>query len=184
MLSWRNAPTVRANMYTRHEISLTEHKAWWAKTSKRADQRYCMYEFQGRPLGIVAFKDIDTVHNISSWAFFASPDAPKGTGGKMEWLALDLAFREMRLCELKCEVLAHNLPVIKLHKKFGFIIKGVLREHYKSDEGTVDIYQLAILNDEWEARRLDMLETIVRLSNRKRIDYEPKTHDRQSADRH
>ena len=25
MLSWRNAPKVRENMYTRHEISLSEH---------------------------------------------------------------------------------------------------------------------------------------------------------------
>ena len=33
MLSWRNAPAVRENMYTTHEISLAEHAAWWERTN-------------------------------------------------------------------------------------------------------------------------------------------------------
>jgi len=27
--AWRNAPDVRAAMYTRHEISADEHESWW-----------------------------------------------------------------------------------------------------------------------------------------------------------
>jgi hypothetical protein len=30
---WRNAPDVRKNMYTTHEISPEEHRAWWERIS-------------------------------------------------------------------------------------------------------------------------------------------------------
>ena len=42
MLSWRNAPKVRENMYTRHEISMSEHQDWWGRSKGREDQRYFM----------------------------------------------------------------------------------------------------------------------------------------------
>lgn len=97
MLSWRNAPSVRANMYTRHEILLVEHLAWWEKIQTRSDQQYFMYECQGTPFGIVGFNGIDTTNQNSSWAFYASPEAPRGTGSRMEYLALEHAFSGIRL---------------------------------------------------------------------------------------
>ena len=171
MLSWRNAPSVRANMYTRHEISLDEHLAWWERTRERADKQYWMYEHQGSPIGIVAFNGIDPVHGNSSWAFYASPDAPKGTGGKMEWLALDHAFQSIRMHKLHCEVLAFNQPVIKMHEKFGFTVEGIFREHYLGADGFVDIYRLGMLARDWVGRRQEMLNKLVRLPNRKSSDH-------------
>lgn len=164
MLAWRNAPNVRANMYTRHEIGLKEHLAWWERIQHCDDQLYFMYEVDGRPTGIVAFNNIDVVSSISSWAFYAAPDAPKGTGSKMEFLALDYAFHNMRLHKLVCEVLEFNSPVIKLHQKFNFKVEGVLREHHLVDDEYVDIYKLGILSKEWEAHRSYMYEKLIRLS--------------------
>lgn len=164
MLAWRNAPNVRANMYTRHEISLDEHKAWWARTQQRSDQCYFMYEMGDEPLGIVGFTEIDTASQNSSWAFYASPEAPKGTGSKMEFLALDIAFNKLCLHKLHCEVLAFNAPVIKLHQKFGFKVEGILREHHKVEEGFVDIYRLGLLTHEWMEQRISMQEKLFKLS--------------------
>ena len=89
---WRNAPSVRSNMYSRHEISAEEHLSWWERTRNRSDQRYLMYEYAGTPLGVVAFTGIDPVNENSSWAFYSSPNAVRGTGSRMEILALDHAF--------------------------------------------------------------------------------------------
>ncbi|MFP4495817.1 MAG: hypothetical protein ACLFN3_07835 [Halochromatium sp.] len=33
ILPWRNAPAVRRAMYSHHEISLAEHRAWFAQSS-------------------------------------------------------------------------------------------------------------------------------------------------------
>ena len=167
MLSWRNAPNVRANMYTQHEISLNDHLAWWASIKNRVDQKYFMFEAKDQPCGIVAFNEIDLVNNNSSWAFYASPDAVRGTGSCMEFLALDYAFSEMNLHKLNCEVLAFNTPVIKLHQKFGFKVEGVLREQYKKDLEYFDVYQVGILAAEWSQNRETMLEKLIKLSERK-----------------
>lgn len=164
MLSWRNAPSVRANMYTRHEISLVEHLAWWARIQDRTDQKYFTYESQGVPLGIVAFTGIDVASKNSSWAFYASPEAPKGTGSKMEFLALEHSFHDMQLHKLWCEVLAFNVAVIKLHQKFGFKVEGVLREQHRMDESNIDIYRLGILASEWRMLREEMLDKLLKLS--------------------
>ena len=164
MLAWRNAPCVRANMSTRHEISLDEHLAWWARIQTRTDQRYFMYEYKGAPVGIVAFNGIDTVNANSEWAIYASPEAPKGTGSRMEFLALEYAFHELKLHKLCCEVLAFNSPVIKLHQKFGFKVEGILREQHRLEDRFVDIYRLGMLAPEWQEGRDPMLAKLLALS--------------------
>jgi UDP-4-amino-4,6-dideoxy-N-acetyl-beta-L-altrosamine N-acetyltransferase len=163
MLAWRNAPGVRANMYTRHEIGLEEHLGWWARIQSRTDQRYLMYESKGAPLGIVAFNGIDAVNGNSAWAFYAAPGAPKGSGSRMEFLALEFAFGELKLHKLCCEVLAFNSPVIKLHQKFGFKVEGILREQHRLDGGFVDIHRLGIFAREWLECRDAMLAKLMHL---------------------
>lgn len=153
MLNWRNAPNVRANMYTRHEISIEEHKAWWQRVQKKEDQKYFMYEKSLKPLGIVSFSMIDHVNGNCAWAFYASPEALRGTGSKMEFLALEYAFNDLGLHKIYCEVLDFNTPVINLHKKFGFHVEGVFRSHHKTDAGYSDIYRMGLLNSEWSERR-------------------------------
>lgn len=153
MRSWRNHPATRANMYTRHEISRDEHASWWRKTKDRADQRYFMYETEGCPLGITALSAIDPANRNASWAFYASPSAPKGTGSKMEFLMLEHVFGELQLHKLSCEVLAFNQPVIALHHKFGFQTEGIFRQHHLVESAFVDVHRLAILAHEWQAVR-------------------------------
>lgn len=165
MLSWRNAPSVRVNMYTRHEISLDEHLQWWSRISSRTDQSYYMYEFQGEPSGIVAFTGIDLVNNNSSWAFYASPDAGRGTGSRMEYLALECAFGKMKLHKLCCEVLSFNKSVIKLHQKFGFTTEGILRHQHLVDGSYVDVYRLGLLADEWSAKRDEIQARLLKLDS-------------------
>ncbi|EPG2630419.1 UDP-4-amino-4,6-dideoxy-N-acetyl-beta-L-altrosamine N-acetyltransferase [Pseudomonas aeruginosa] len=160
MLEWRNAPSVRANMYTRHEISKDEHLVWWERTRSRIDQLYFMYEYSGKNCGIVAFTGIDNLNGNSSWAFYASTDAAKGTGSRMEFLALDYAFDELKLHKLHCEVLAFNSPVIKLHQKYGFKVEGVFREHHVVDGEHIDIYRLGILAAEWKNKRPEMKDKL------------------------
>lgn len=160
MLSWRNAPAVRANMYTRHEISEDEHRAWWSRTCQRTDQSYFMYEHETQPLGIVGITAIDMVNSNCSWAFYASPQAPKGTGSRMEYLALEYVFGSLELNKLYCEVLAFNTPVIKLHQKFGFVVEGVLRQHHQVDGEFIDIHRLGLLQAEWARKRMEMLNKL------------------------
>lgn len=160
VLEWRNAPKVRANMYTRHEISRQEHHDWWNRVAQASDKRYVLYQRGSEPLGVVGVTNIDRENGHACWAFYASPEAPPGTGSRMEFLALDYVFRELRLHKLYCEVLSFNTPVIKLHLKFGFQVEGTFREQHKTDEGFVDIVRLGMLAQEWETSREKMFEKL------------------------
>lgn len=153
-------------MYTRHEISLDEHSEWWAKTQCRKDQLYQMYEFSGSPQGIVAFTGIDPTNSNATWAFYANPNAPTGTGLRMEFLALECAFTDLGLHKLSCEVFAFNAAVIKLHRKFGFREEGIFRDHHMVDGRFEDIYRLAIFESEWAAQKSKMAEKITSYSSR------------------
>lgn len=160
ILSWRNSSSVRQNMYTRHEISFEEHQKWWKVASESNDQRYFIYEHDDKPLGVVSFTQININDSNSSWAFYASPDAPRGTGSRMEFLALEKAFKGMNLHKLYCEVLSFNEPVVKLHKKFGFRLEGGFKEHHQVDGTYVDVIRLGILRSEWESIREVMLDKL------------------------
>lgn len=166
MLSWRNNPAVREKMYTRHEISLSEHRDWWARTKERDDLEYRIYEQLGVPLGVVALTDIDFVNSNCCWAFYADPEAPRGTGSRMEYLALERAFDGLHLKKLYCEVLDFNAAVIKLHQKFGFLIEGTLRKQHKYLDKYIDVIRLGLLESEWNNIRAEVLKRLVPRANR------------------
>ncbi len=147
-------------MYTRHEISEEEHLAWWSRTCHRTDQLYFMYERETQPMGIVGLTAIDKINKNCSWAFYASPEAPRGTGSLMEYLTLEYVFGVLKLHKIYCEVLAFNTPVIKLHQKFGFVVEGIMRQHHQVEGEFIDIHQLGLLQAEWANKRVEMLNKL------------------------
>lgn len=161
MLTMRNQPSVRENMYTQHEISMEEHMTWWGQAAVSLDQKYFMYERLGSPLGIAAFTSINIHNKESDWIFYASDSVPPGTGSRMEFLMLEHAFTTLRLNKLYCEVLAINASVIKLHKKFGFSIEGVLKDRHKIQNTFVDSYRLVLLSSDWLNNRQFMYEKLL-----------------------
>ena len=71
----------------------------------------------------------------------------------MEFLALEHVFETLGLHKLSCEVLVFNEPVIRLHKKFGFQVEGMFREHHKMNDQYIDIVRLSLLAAEWTKAR-------------------------------
>jgi len=138
------------------------HQSWWKRAQERTDQKYFIYENSLKSSGVVSFTMIDHVNSNCAWAFYAAPDAAKGTGSKMEFLALEYVFNVLKLNKIYCEVLDFNTPVINLHKKFGFKEEGVFRAQHKTEMGYSDIYRLGMLALEWNENREAMLARINR----------------------
>ncbi len=150
ILEWRNAPEVRSKMYTSHEISQEEHRAWFERLKEDPTKVYFLTQLNGEPVGVVGFSEINLVLGIATWAFYTSPNAPRGSGSLMEYYALEYAFTDLNLYKLRCEVLGFNHVVAKLHKKFGFIEEGVLREAFYDGSRYHDIIHLGIFAHEWK----------------------------------
>ncbi|OOE68910.1 UDP-4-amino-4,6-dideoxy-N-acetyl-beta-L-altrosamine N-acetyltransferase [Salinivibrio sp. IB868] len=154
---WRNRPTVRQFMYTQHEISHDEHKAWFSHMLANTHRYfYIVYKRvdgqPDKPLGVVNL-DLDSGNRTSAtWAFYAAPDAPRGSGALMEFGALSLAFETLGVTQLNCEVLSHNQGVVRLHQRFGFRETPQSRQRtFSLPEGkTVEIVCLSLSADEWQ----------------------------------
>lgn len=153
VLTWRNEPRVRENMYSQHVISLEEHEAWWAKVHESDTEAYFVFERAGKRLGVVSFNGISERDRSSSWAFYSSADAPKGTGSVMEFCALDLFFVEAGMRKLNCEVLEKNRPVLNLHRRFGFSVEGYFADHVLIEGQPNDVFRLSLFRDSWESNR-------------------------------
>lgn len=150
---WRNNPDVRRFMYTQHEISETEHLRWWANQQGQANRVNLVFCADERPLGVVSFTWMDSINGRADWAFYAASDAPKGTGRRMEFAALDHAFATLAIRKLSCEVLTCNRRVILLHKSFGFRIEGLFRQQVKIGAVYDDVLRLALFADGWQKLR-------------------------------
>lgn len=165
MLTWRNSPAVRKNMYTSHVISLKEHQAWFEKITHRENSRWLMYkESNGKSSGVVYFTDICPISRKAFWGFYTAVDATIGTGPRMEFEALEYAFNEITLHKLNCEILAFNSKVIRLHEKFGFFKEGVFRDFHFDGKNFIDVVRMGILEDEWRRARIEMFNRLFRPS--------------------
>ncbi len=155
LLRWRNLPEVSRYMYTDHEITPEEHRAWFERALTRQDARYWIIAADGRDLGFVAVTEIDPRHLTASWAFYIAEAGArgKGVGAFTEYTVLNFVFDELRLRKLSCEVLSTNPAVLAMHERFGFVQEGLFREQISKPEGPVDVHRLAILEREWRAAR-------------------------------
>ncbi|MFN3305244.1 MAG: GNAT family N-acetyltransferase [Roseateles sp.] len=123
---WRNHPTVRRVMFTRHEIGADEHAAWWARISESPRHRVLVLNCRGRDCGVVNFTaDADTPR-LWHWGFYLDPDAFTAplaqlqAWGDMEKLSLQWAADELGADEIACEVFASNTAVLALHRRHRF----------------------------------------------------------------
>jgi UDP-4-amino-4,6-dideoxy-N-acetyl-beta-L-altrosamine N-acetyltransferase len=149
VLSWRNDPRVRDNMYTNHVITGKEHQLWFDAASRDPSKRLLMcVDESGVPVGVVTFSDIDQVQKRATWAFYSGSDR-RGIGSEMERLALDYAFGDLGLEKLNCEVISFNMPVIEFHRKYGFRVEGIFRSQYRRDGAVYDVYRLAHFRKAW-----------------------------------
>ena len=162
ILPWRNAPAVRKAMYTHHEISPEEHRAWFQRIRQDPRKRWYLYRnTEGTPQGVVYFTELDFVQRTGLWGFYVKPAAKSGTGTRMEYAALELAFGDLNLHKLNCEVLANNMAVVNLHKKVGFIQEGLFREQHFDGTRRFDVVRLGMLASEWQYHR-DLLSARIK----------------------
>jgi UDP-4-amino-4,6-dideoxy-N-acetyl-beta-L-altrosamine N-acetyltransferase len=154
VLSWRNHPDVRRQMFTSHEIVPAEHNAWWAAALSDSRRRYFICEdASDGPVGVVGFTELDPVNRTASWLMYSGRLDRRGLGRRMELSALDYAFGPLALEKLWGEGLTSNTAVLSLHRRFGFRVEGLFRDHVVSGGERRDVWRIGMLRDEWTRNR-------------------------------
>ena len=150
LLQWRNKESVRKFMYTDHIITAEEHNVWLNAVLMGNVGEFKVFEFEGKPIGIINVVDIDKKNSRCYWGFYVGVDNPPlGVGGAMEFFALEYIFEELMIRKLYCEVFSFNETVLKLHKKFGFKEEGCFKEHVLKNEKLEDVVSLAAFSSDW-----------------------------------
>jgi UDP-4-amino-4,6-dideoxy-N-acetyl-beta-L-altrosamine N-acetyltransferase len=150
MLAWRNSERIRANMYTGHLITPAEHRAWFDRLSLDRETFAFLFEYEGRPLGIVNLNHLDWRNLRCHWGFYlGETDAPPGSGTRMAYLALIHIFEELKLHKVIGEAFAFNAASIAYHKKLGFSQEAHFVEHVLKDGSYLDILSFALLSRDW-----------------------------------
>lgn len=150
LLTWRNSERIRANMYTGHEITLAEHRAWFERLTRGGEAFAFLFEAHGRPLGVVNLNHLDWRNKRCHWGFYlGEADSPPGSGTRMAYLALLHIFEELKLHKVIGEAFAFNTASIAYHRKLGFSQEGHFVEHVLKDGSYLDILCFALLSRDW-----------------------------------
>jgi UDP-4-amino-4,6-dideoxy-N-acetyl-beta-L-altrosamine N-acetyltransferase len=148
VLAWRNHSDVRRFMLTQHEITATEHRAWFERASKDKARALLIVEDNQQPVGCVIFSGVES-NSTAEWSFYSAPSSRAGTGRLVCSAALDFAFQELGVHKVAGQVLDFNIASMRLHQRFGFTQEGVLRQHSLVDGKHHDLLCFGLLTNEW-----------------------------------
>ncbi len=76
----------------------------------------------------------------------------KGYGTESVKLIVDYAFKVLQMHKVGLEVYSFNERAIRVYEKLGFVKEGHYRRHSYKDGKYVDLYYMAILEDEYMER--------------------------------
>lgn len=154
ILSIRNQPAVRRNMYTNHEIGAEEHMNWANALRNADDRKFFSVENDESIVGVAGVSSINLIHKRADWAFYISADCQgRGIGSALEYQFISFVFAEFDVEKLNCEVIEFNDKVIAMHERFGFVREGFRRDHVIRDGKKFGAVMLGITKQEWEARQ-------------------------------
>jgi len=154
LLSWRNHPSVRCNMYSQQEIALEEHLSWFARSSNDPKKHLLIVESANVPFGFVNLTEVEG-GGTADWGFYTAPNASKGSGRKIGAVALDFAFGQLSFHKVCGQVLGYNHRSIRFHESMGFKREGLLREQFYDGKDYHAVVCFGLLIGEWQQYDLE-----------------------------
>ena len=148
ILAWRNHPVVRDFMLTQHEITLEEHRQWFARVKLDKSRQQLIVMDGTAPLGFVQFNNVSQGGN-ADWGFYLRPDAKKGSGTKLGQAALMHGFKVIGLHKVCGQAIKSNAASIAFHQKLGFREEGRLREQRRIGDCYHTLICFGLKANEW-----------------------------------
>jgi len=163
--NWRNSEGIKKYMYTETYITEEMQRRWYETIKSKKDEIHWVVEVDGELVGKVDLRKIDMANKTAEWSFYIGEESAMGSGAGVliEYQLLEYAFNELKLHKLNCAVLDFNSRVIELHKKFGFVEEGRIRQQILKGDQYVDVVLLGILSEEWKVNRARLQKVVERL---------------------
>ncbi len=106
---------------------------------------------QNKPIGLAALADYQPRHNRAELLLGISDPEERKAHHSLETalLVLDFAFNLIRLHKLISYVYGYNLKAQKNTLHLGFTQEALLKEHYFTQQGFIDLFQNRLLEQEF-----------------------------------
>lgn len=166
LFQWRCEPEVARWMCDLAAETLEGHARWFEGFLSSPDKRGWIITRHGAPAGFLSLTGLKGCNRRAEWGWYiGDADARgRGVGRAAQALGLDKAFDELGLEKVWAEVLADNDAALRAQAAAGFRREGYLRHHALKHGQFRDVVMLAILSDEWRARR-DLVRRGLAVSN-------------------
>lgn len=161
LFQWRNEPEVDRWMYA-HPPTRAEHARWFERFLADPDRKGWIITLDGRPCGSLTLTGLTSPQRRAQWGWYIGDAEARGRGAgrAAQALGLDAAFGVHGLQKVWAEVLADNEIALKAQAAAGFRREGYLRRHAYKHGQFRDVALLAILQEEWAARRGAVLKDL------------------------
>ena len=147
---WRNSERIRFYMYHDAIIPWEDHCRWFARIQEQETTIVLLFEYDGKPVGVINFTDLDRKNEKCHWGFYMGEEGlPKGTGTLMGKLGLQYAFEKIKVHKLIGEAFSFNEASIGFHQKLGFYKEGVLNRHIRKADKYEDIVVFAYFKEDY-----------------------------------
>ncbi len=152
---WRREREVDRWMSDGAPESLDHHQRWFDDFRGNPDRMGWIITRNAQPAGFLTLSGLNGRHRRAEWGWYiGDPEARgRGAGRAAQALGQDRAFDQLGLEKIWAQVLADNDTALKAQAAAGFRREGYMRRHVLKDGRWRDVVLLAILADEWRARR-------------------------------
>lgn len=159
VLSWRNAPDVRANFLNNAKITRDAHLAFVDNMANRGDRHYYIVHVNGRPEAVL---NVNLDGTEGQWGcYIGEQDTPRpGLFPLLIAISGTLAFRRLGCTSLSSEVVTGNHPPLKVNSFLGITQSGTRREN-RPEGGEIEVLLHRVELFEWPVIReqIDKLMT-------------------------
>jgi len=153
MVKWRNNPNVSGMLFDRGKFTLSKQKKWFEKSKKDTTRKqFIIIENKTKkPIGAINLMNIDYANLHCDWGYYIGETEYRmgGFAIEAEYMILKFAFEQLGMNKVYCQTFAYNTKVISTHSKFGFVVEGTLRQHYKEYDSFTDVILMSILKSEF-----------------------------------
>jgi UDP-4-amino-4,6-dideoxy-N-acetyl-beta-L-altrosamine N-acetyltransferase len=155
LFQWRREPEVDRWMYELPPEQFEAHRRWYDGFKADPDRTGWIITVKAQPCGFLTLSGLTGSQKRAQWGWYIGEAKARGQGAgrAAQALGLDRAFSEFGLQKVWSEVLADNEIALKAQAAAGFRREGYLRRHAFKRDQFHDVVLLAILKEEWAARR-------------------------------
>ena len=160
---WRNSPAIARNMFSSGEITKEQQREWYESVC-RGERGFCWFvESEGQAVGYASLACAERAEDTYEVGLYIGNQAFTNGGGYGSSILFNImqeAFEKLHAHKVICEVLAFNVPAIKLYEKFGMQKQGYFKGYLKRGNERIDCVSYAIFEQEWQALRDGLYERI------------------------